>query len=480
MDKLRKWSDHLQEKPQNLAGILFSLAIPFTYLTNILFYYIGLCFEENAARSVLFILFNIVFALICGFFFLYSLRKQKFGIRELLPLGLVLLFFIVAYITSYLQFGLTSFWKNFILQFICIGIPALLAGACGGVWKTERQLLPLLEQISFFLIPATIIYFVGAIFQCNPFGYGANLGIINYMNFSYTLLPFLMALSMRFLEEAEMKLPILGKLYTKSQLMRGGMIALFWLTLMATGCRGPIVCAVAFFLLLPVFSVVQYKCAKRAVLLSAVVLAVLVFNLFIAQLPGMDRLSRMDTFLTGLSQGKLSTTAEDVLSDNEVASIVNQTTETPTQDATQDATQDSSQDSSQETSQETPTEMPVIENRGTLFKLAWQEFLKSPLTGMGVLGYSLKYGGHPHNVLLEILCETGILGTIVLIGILLLATIRILRNSTQAAMMVLFLIPYGIAANISGCVWFSTPLLFALGYGLSSRRVKRIDGERGA
>ena len=36
--------------------------------------------------------------------------------------------------------------------------------------------------------------------------------------------------------------------------------------------------------------------------------------------------------------------------------------------------------------------------------------------------------------------------------------------------MLFFLLPYGVAANISGTVWTCAPLLFVLGYGLALKK----------
>ena len=90
---------------------------------------------------------------------------------------------------------------------------------------------------------------------------------------------------------------------------------------------------------------------------------------------------------------------------------------------------------------------------------------------MGVLGYSIKYKMYPHAALLEMLSETGLLGALLILALLVLALIRILRNSTETVSMLLFLFPYGLAANISGTMWTSVPMLFALGYGLSLKRI---------
>lgn len=45
-----------------------------------------------------------------------------------------------------------------------------------------------------------------------------------------------------------------------------------------------------------------------------------------------------------------------------------------------------------------------------LYKSAWQEFLRHPLFGIGWTGFSSKYGNLAHNIYLQLLCETGIIG----------------------------------------------------------------------
>ena len=463
MKKLMNLAGWVNRQPACAAAILFALAIPFSYLCNILFFYIGLCFEANTARSVLFILFNMGFALACGLFFLYSLGRRKFARGELILLGLVLLFFAGAFLASLLLFGITSHWTETLLQFICMAVPAFLAGACGGAWRAEEQFLPLLERISFVLIPASVIYLVGAVFQCNPYNYGANLGIIGYMNFAYTLMPFLMALWFRFVAGADMKTPLSGKHYRRPQLVREWMIALFWLSIMATGCRGPIVCSVVFFGLIFLDSCIRRRAIKRTSVVSAAAVGVLCVSLFVITLPGMGRLSNtMPAFLEGLANGQLTTSSHaDVLTEEDLDSLVN----TPAQQETPSDTEQTPPEQAQD-----PEEEVDIGNRGTLFKLAWKEFRNAPITGMGPLGFTEKYDMYPHSALLELLSETGIVGCGLLLALLILAAIRIFFRSSHNLEMLFFLLPYGVAANISGTVWTCAPLLFVLGYGLALKK----------
>ena len=86
------------------------------------------------------------------------------------------------------------------------------------------------------------------------------------------------------------------------------------------------------------------------------------------------------------------------------------------------------------------------------------------------MGYSVKYGVYPHNVPLQMLCETGLLGSIPFMLLILLAAIQLLRTgwtNRSIRYLFLFFIAYAISANISGDLWYCSALLCALGYSLT-------------
>lgn len=65
--------------------------------------------------------------------------------------------------------------------------------------------------------------------------------------------------------------------------------------------------------------------------------------------------------------------------------------------------------------------------RSTLYDEAFKQFADHPLTGVGYGRYvnpDQMYGGSPHNLFVELLAETGILGVFVILSILLFFTIR--------------------------------------------------------
>ena len=222
---------------------------------------------------------------------------------------------------------------------------------------------------------------------------------------------------------------------------------------------------------------------KLTLIIASTMVAVIVFNLFIYAPPGMKWLGRMDMFLEGLLSGQIVTGYED----EKVGDLIDdwvgtspQPTEATSPETVPSETVPSETIPSETIPSETipsetiPSETEGVEitNRGTLFKIAIKEFLKSPITGMGPGGYSVKYEMFPHNVILELFAETGILGAIVLLGLALIAVGRIfmvaLKDRSVMYLMV-FLGTYAIQSNCNGSLWFCSALLCALGYGLTIR-----------
>ena len=285
---------------------------------------------------------------------------------------------------------------------------------------------------------------------------------MNYMTFSYTLMPFLLAMVFQYLEGKPFSL--FGRTLRHPQRLRGILIALFWIAIIAAGTRGTYFCVIGFFICLVLSSCPHRESRRKSAILSTAMTFVLCFNIFVYAPQGFNT-SRMTIFLQGLSKGELVTTDEapevsDKIDDLVKADGDQQVTNRPDAPAEPDAP--SQEDGIGENIQ--------IHSRGTLFKLAVKEFQKSPITGMGPMGYTVKYGMYPHNIPLELLCETGLAGFVPLMLLILWAVMNLLRfgwKQKYVRYFFLFLIAYMIEANISGDLWYFSPLLCALGYGLA-------------
>lgn len=108
----------------------------------------------------------------------------------------------------------------------------------------------------------------------------------------------------------------------------------------------------------------------------------------------------------------------------------------------------------------------IVTDRGELYRLALAEFRENWLTGLGPVGYYSKYNNTPHNILLELLCELGVLGIAVIAGIAFLALkmlFRIKENFTYAIFMCMSTVCF-INLMVSGSIWSSSDFYLWLGY----------------
>lgn len=467
---------------------LLPLSFLFGSLLNFGFYYLGLAYKDNIVRTYGFIVGQLLLAVLCGLAFLSAVKHEKMSKRAWAGLSAVFLFYCANFAAGLLHNGMNSHWKDYFVHFVCFALPALLAGVFGALSRAEQRLLPLMEKISFFVLPGGMIYLNGLLFNCNPFGYNRDFGIVDYMGFAYTIMPFLLVHIIQFCDCAPLELPLLKRPAARPQLLRGAMTAIYWVDIIGSGTRGTMMCVIGFCGLLVISKLIHKDGAPRAFVVSAAMAAILLFNIFIYAPEGMYGVGRMNMFLEGLKQGEIVTsTAEAGEIKDKLDSLVsadgNQQVANR-EDEPANQTPDKPAEPSpiapvgptDPTPEDVVAENLVIGNRGTLYKLAWKEFLKSPLTGMGLSGYPVKYEHYPHNVILELLCEGGVLLGVPILLLILWAVIRlfgIAQRDRSVRYLLLIFLTYAIRYNISGYVWSCDVLLCAVGYGFSVRVIAR-------
>lgn len=453
---------------------VFPLCFVFSSTLNLTFFYLGFAFEENPVRSYGFIAGNLIFAVICGLAALSALRQERPPLRVWLLLGLVLLFFAGCFAAGILRYGFHPTLLRYARDGIVLAFPSFFAGIYGGLKRGEGTFLQTLESCSLLAAPGALIYANSVVFNCLPWQYNAYLGVLGYMPLAYTFMPYLLALLLRF--TAGEPFLFRGKALHHPQLIRGGLIALFWIAIISSATRGAFVSVLLFCLLLCFSRLLHRERAKPAVLASLAMAGVLFFNVFIYAPPGLYRLNGFNFFLKHLAHGEL------VTAEKEDPAISERIDELVAADSGQQVTNREEDPSGEPSgSGESPDkdnpsmgniagENFQIGNRGTLFKLALLEFKKSPLTGMGPGGYSIKYGLYPHTVVLELLCETGLIGSLILLSLILYALVRLGAagwKDRHVRYVLLFLLAHAIKVNISGCLWDCPPLMCALGFGLT-------------
>ncbi len=496
----RSWNT-ISGKNENVLLVcnawILPLTFTFSYLLNVAFYYLGLASAEHPVRRYAFILGSVLFAVVCIWTFLHSLRHQKLSVVQWVFLSLIVVFFGLSFI-----FGLsTASTRSVMLRnaktFCFFAAPAFLAGIVAAVRKTDDSFFGVLEKLSFFGLPAAAIYMTRALFNINSFAIERALGFLNYMSVAYSLMPMFLALLVQFSNGAPLPIPFTARHFKHSQLLRGIIIAIYWIALIATATRGMYVCVAVFCVLLVGSRLFRREPSKKAWLLSLALAAVLLFNMFIYAPPGMRAVSRMTGFVQNLLQGQFVTSdsEQDNLSDflddliqanggEQITNLPIDPSFTPDPDANVDVDVDVDTDANANTDANTTDGSIKITNRGTLYKLAFGEFVKNPLFGMGPGGYSVKYGLYPHNAFLEILCETGLVGCLIIFPLIFLALLKLGIagwSDKNIWYIFIFMLTYILQINISGTVWNCPALLCALGYGLAMplpKREKRLKSRR--
>ena len=78
-----KWMVPVKESFLSHQDALFPLCFVFSSLLNMVFFYLGLAYEENPLREYGFIAGCLLFAVLCGLSFLRALRKEWLPLHRL-------------------------------------------------------------------------------------------------------------------------------------------------------------------------------------------------------------------------------------------------------------------------------------------------------------------------------------------------------------------------------------------------------------
>lgn len=442
------------------------LTFVFGNLVLFVFFYLGLCYVENPVRQYGFIILSCSFAIFSGISMISIYKEILLRKKTVLILIGIIFFYIIEFGISIYKYGLEERILNYIEKFVVFSLPAFFAGIYAGIRRTDKYFFNVMEKISLLMFPAAIIYFNGVIFNCSGFAHSRGLGFFNYMDVAYAFMPFLLVHFYQFSKNATFCIKIKK---ISPCVSRAFLIVVYWVDIIATGTRGCYVCVIVFCIALVTMKIIRKEKVRLAILASTFVVGLLLFNMFVYSPPGISAgVGRVTIVLDGLEEGKLVTSyAEDEDIEKYIDDLVSK-------DATKQIANSSDNPANNETIE--------IGNRGTLYRLAIKEFQKAPVSGMYAGRFTVKYGLYPHNVILELLCETGAIASFLYLIVVVFVVVKLTMISLideSVFGILLFLIAYAVQANISGSFWNCSVLLCALGYGLCLPRVKdlkSIDG----
>lgn len=114
-------------------------------------------------------------------------------------------------------------------------------------------------------------------------------------------------------------------------------------------------------------------------------------------------------------------------------------------------------------------EYKFITGRVTLYKCAIGEFLNNPILGNGVFYFEKKYGTYPHNWLLELLCDLGIIITTIIcffIIILLIKLFKVINGNIHIMGIILLCFSYVPKYMLSGSIYLNGTLMFSITFAM--------------
>ena len=464
-----------------LSGYLIVFGLMGFYIIDIALYYIGFHANEKLHITSLVGISVIIFIMaILRFYRVYMIRSDMR--LKLLLSSFVLLCGGLIFIAAFILYGYLAVKNSmfYFLQYGCFGVPAFIFGIDTALNQKEKILFRSLDSVALFFI-LMAVWFIGwlnvKIMYNIP--YEDAIGGMSFMTLAYAIMQALMFMSLSTIFPAEEKLydRINSKLLSSrmSNVVRLSMILLFWLVIIAAATRGAQLSIVLFFFIVLLYAL--YIRNNKIFWRSAGILIGLVFIyvllMFVVK-PSFIELSMNKTniIVESYHDGNIASSTTKAVDDKTIDLLVAQPLVPEI-------------DNKKQISAIEIDKSKLIMNREQMYKAAFEEFKKSPVYGIGPLGFIVKYGRYPHNIVLETMCDYGIVGVTILFGgisLLLLKLIRASKRDLSVGMMTLILLGFNLPLLFSGEFLAYAPFWFFMGYSIvydlkSNRKGIGINGK---
>ena len=335
--------------------------------------------------------------------------------------------------------------------------------------KTNAQFVKNFKWIGIMLMPFYFIYIIRLFISVDSSTSSTDIGFLNYMDIAYFIMPVFLGSSIElFLFNIEKKhkyIALLSSVFS-------------FICIVFTGTRGAILVGIAFSILLMVYALVFKKDIIKRVLVFTILvcfLGVIFPNLW---LPPGARLANSDSKFfyeqTELqNQSQLDKEIQDIvfnyavesdLKYKESVSVLFDTAQNG--EIQKELGHDISKEIEDCFNNKNEDEFYLL-SRLSLYKLAIGEFMKAKVFGNGFYYYINKYETYPHNAILELLCDTGIVGTglfiIIILGTIISLWKRMKDNNIAAV--IIYALPYTISYLVSGSGYLDVLIPFYISCG---------------
>lgn len=423
-------------------------------IANVILYYFGT--HNTDLRAPLFIIVAATVFCLASLRFLQIYAKKPDNRRTLLRALVIPTCGLLIFVGAFVLFGKSAAKSiDLLMQFGCFCIPAFIFGIDCMLHRREFSLFKTLDIISVLYIPFVVLCIYTMLSSNNVSGIITSVGEFNYMNIAYILLLPLAFLVVSFVLLPErLFLSLHAEFFRKSSsIICFGLTILFWYVILGTGTRGAMACVFGLLVFLMIWTAFSRNKTNFLRSIIAFFAFVLLFVLVVFVIKS-DYLSaatsRVNYFFNNLLQGEFKTSSIQAVGRNDLDKIIvmppdslgeNESTDLPVLQGKYEAQQDTALDPS-----------VLIMNREQLYYAAWREFLKSPVFGIGPMGFSVKYDRYAHNIFLEILCDYGIVGALLIFGCIVVLAIRLLKSATNNILK---------SAMLALLVCMNLPLLFS-------------------
>lgn len=427
----------LKKKLNLIILMLMPMCLISSGFVNMVLFYLGLHAYDDIRKLVSIIILCIFFLLsLLKLLFLYQDYPAKR--KKIIALCFIPVLWILAFAAALFQFGIKREILFTLGTFGIYCIPAFIFAISIAIERTEESFIKGFKWYAVIIAPL-MAYFIIRFFITSGFVYKLNcLGDLVYLVIGYTLVPILIFC-------------IIDLYLHKSDYygLKIGLIILLWIACIFTGARGPLICMLVFLVLFTIYLLLQKEKNKTIFCLFAVMSVVLVLSF--AYPPPSSGTYRTNQLIKDLKHDKIRS---GVMPEKD-KELVSELAENASP----------AKGIQVELKKTNKTVRPW--DRMFLYKMAINEGNKAPLTGLGPMGYILKYGWYPHNVILELIADFGYLAAALFVLIILVLLFLLYKKGKHdkfAAYMLLFFIAWMPKEMLSGTIYNSVVLLFAIGY----------------
>lgn len=329
------------------------------------------------------------------------------------------------------EYNNTSEMISLALQFIVFKIPVFFCLMIIIINNSTKNFVSNFKYYGMLLMPFCIFYIL-RIVTCTYQTRGEllSVGEVDYMSISAIALTVFLAIATDYIYNNQIK---------RFKPIMVFMMVVLWLTVLYSGTRSMFLCGIAFVAIILIWELFldKRKNIKKALLPICITLGITIFSFAVWSPSNSGIMLRMNNFMHETSRHDIEVTVDGALSKETGEmlqnafidhSVANNTPYSESLKEMRDIISSGSDEIVKLTDNERPAAAKFklnLNNRITLWSLAVEEFLKKPVLGNGFMYYQNKYGGYyPHCVPLELLADTGLVGTVIFFGVMIFVLIK--------------------------------------------------------